>query len=438
MATNNSGSTTLLTTAVVACAGFMAVYGWHAHKQMKDITDKSAYEKCILEEKMVEAQRRADDAKAVSDAAVEAQKMTAKLAADRERRMAEQAAERERKMAEDAKAAMKSRASAKVQRRVSMLRTKYKREAVELAATVDVLDTRIKAITRDLEEYQDQLAKIVVPSRVLVTNVYRYCTSATATTVREKVLTAHEMKVKRILQAFDNKVLEEIYCRYMPGSSFRQLKSELVEEFRAIKDSHELFTRGRASRRKSYSSEIQRLNNRSEAETRKLKRELNEDLDIVKSFNHTATDSPLYEIRKKKAEAVIAKHNVSSVTSAENVIRSRLKALDDASHAFENRFQVADVVRREANADVDAESEERFRIDKTACVQRHYDKLSHGFVTMLEAEKARLTADMQAALQRASNMTTMLDNWDLLDEERLDRIAKDTLDKIVNAVAGMN
>lgn len=381
-----------------------------------------AYAQAVKEQNNAEIAKAEASWKAEAEARAEAERR------DAQKKIAE--AERQRKAAE---AEVKQRASDKAVKRRGMLKGKFKKESVELAATVDLLDRQLKSVANDLDEYRRRISSIVIPSRVMVTNVYRYCMSAVATNITEKTLTVHERKVKAILQAFDDKELEKIYCRYVPGGTFKHLKSELVTDFRAVVESHEEFGRQRDQRRKAATGRINALNSASDSETRKLKAELEADRQTIADYKYTSTDSPLYSIRRHKAEALEKKYKVDSIWSAENIVISRLKALDDQK-ALSHKFKVADVVRHEANADVDAESEERFKLDKTACVQRYYDKISVDFIAMLEAKKADITEQMAAACKKASSITEMLDNWDLLDESRLDQMAQDTLTKIMDAV----
>ena len=94
--------------------------------------------------------------------------------------------------------------------------TQFKKEAIELKVDIDQLKSKYDTITNDLFNYQKALNAIDVPYGCLVTNIIIVSSKYQATNIVKKTYTPYERKIKRILLSFNNKDMEEIYCRNYP------------------------------------------------------------------------------------------------------------------------------------------------------------------------------------------------------------------------------
>lgn len=314
--------------------------------------------------------------------------------------------------------------------------TQFKKEAIELKVDIDQLKSKYDTITNDLFNYQKALNAIDVPYSCLVTNIIIVSSKYQATNIVKKTYTPYERKIKRILLSFNNKDMEEIYCRYYPEDNFKRLLAEMKEDFHELKNSHEEMMKARRNRRKSTSAKIEELTLKSNRLIKQRKDEINEEIRKLDRYITTSPNSIGYYAAKSNAERIMRKYDARDPHAAKNTLVARLNALSDMN-VLDSRFQIAEAVRSEANMDVDEESEERFKQDKTACVLRHFDKISSNFIDMLEKAKADIAKEMHAKAQRASALTSMLNNWDVIDDQAIAQMNENSMSKILDAVNGV-
>ena len=324
----------------------------------------------------------------------------------------------------------------------SIAHQEFKEKSIKFQLELNDLYNDYINITNDISNYKNILNSIYVPYEILKTN--KVVNGRTSVVKINKItLSNNDRKIKRIILALDNKDLETIYCKWFPNNDFKRIKNEFKEDYTAIIESYNNMYNKRKNRRSNATTQINNIENEMKYEVTKLKQKFDADLrslDIIERNIKPGTigfNGALNKYKQLCKEYGYSTYSDSyiSISGLRSTIMSRKNSLSDNSYLYK-QTKISHIVRNEANIDTDELSEETFKQDKNACINRYYDKIISKFISDMEEKRANTIAKIEYITTSKNKIEKLLSIWNDVSEEQIKSLERYVINKIINDVMG--